>query len=89
MIEILDEAWHGSPKSIMSPMISGMACFVNTYYGKYNKKRLVEKLQDPTALGSIISGGSSGSRKGEKKYAEEIASVYNGNISENSPNYLK
>ncbi len=88
MVEILDESWNGTPESISAPMLRGMSCFVNVFFGKYDKKRLIKNLRNPTSLGLIISGGSSGSRKGEKKYAEEIAQVYNGNISDTSPNYL-
>lgn len=87
MIEILDKAWHGAPDSLTAPMLRGMAKFVDTFYGKYDKKRLISKLGRPTSIGQIISGGSSG-RKGEKKYAAEIAYVYNDHIPKNSPNYL-
>lgn len=88
LFDVLDKAWHGTPKSIEAPMINGMGCFIKTFYGKYNKNRLINKLSDPVALGLIISGGSSGSRKGEKKYAEEIANIYNGSYPEDSPNRL-
>lgn len=54
---------------------------------KYDKKRLIEKLSKPTSIGTIIAGGSSG-RKGERKYASEIVSIYNDHIPEGSANYL-
>lgn len=88
LFDVLDKVWHGTPKSIEAPMISGLGCFIDTFYGKYDKSRLIKRLSEPTSLGAIISGGSSGSRKGQRKYAEEIANIYNGNYSEDSPKYL-
>lgn len=87
MIEILDSSWHGTAESLAAPMLRGMGCFINSFYGKYDKKRLIKKLSYPTAIGTIIAGGSSG-RRGEKKYAAEILSIYNDHIQKDSPNYL-
>lgn len=88
MINILSEAWGGSPESLTSPMLRGMAHFVNTFYGEYNKKRLISKLKHPTSLGTIIAGANSGTRRGGGKVAEEIASIYNKGMATDSPNRL-
>lgn len=88
MIDILYRAWAGTPESLTSPMIRGLAMFVKTYYGEYNKDKLVEKLSKPTALGAIVSGGGSGNRRGPVKYAEEIVGVYNNSLGKDSPKRL-
>ena len=88
MLDILSKAWNGVSDSLTSPMIGGMSIFIKTFYGKYKKDRLIEKLSNPISLGKIISGGSSGTRTGAKKYAAEIVEIYNQYYDKNACHYL-
>ena len=88
MITILDLTWNGAAESLTSPMIRGMALFVNAFYGEYKRNKLIEKLSKPKSLGMIIVGGSSGARRGPKKYAEEITGIYNNGLGDDSQSLL-
>ena len=88
LVEVIAKSWHGAPESVTSPMLGGMTLFISTYYGEYRKSRLIEKLGNPTSMGKIISGGASGSKTGPKKYALEIATIYNDHMSEKGSGYL-
>lgn len=75
-MDILSSAWGGNPDSLTAPILMGLARFVKTYYGDYNKKNLTNRLHnvDPK---SIIIAGKSSMEGGNSKYAREILAVYN------------
>ena len=75
-IYILTAAWGGKKESLSSAMLNGMALFVKTYYGEYNRANLIKRLKatDPTL---IIRAGRASSAQGHTKYAREILNVYN------------
>lgn len=75
-ISVISSAWNGDPISLSAPILLGMAVFVNTYIGKYDKVRLIKKLHDVHPQ-VIITAGKANSSKSNTKYAREILIVYN------------
>ena len=73
---ILTSTWHGDQKSLTAPIINGLARFVKTYYGEYNRANLIHRLSktDPTI---IVRAGKASAAQGHTKYAREILNVYN------------
>lgn len=83
VIRILKNAWNCEQYSFDAQMLKGMAKFVETYYGKYNRTQLIKKLakQPPE---NILRAGKASVASGSAKYAREILNVYNsGKTSEN------
>lgn len=79
-ISIISAAWEGDPVSLTSPILKGMALFVNAYGGEYDKARLIRKLSKISPQ-VIIRAGRSSVASGNNKYAREILSTYNSNLS--------
>lgn len=75
-MHILALVWHGEVYSISAPMVYGMGLFVKTYYGEYERNRLVSKLSK-TYASTIITAGKASSAPGHTKYAREILNIYN------------
>ena len=75
-IYIITAAWNGKKESLSSAMLNGMALFVKTYMGEYNRAALIKRLKatDPTL---IIRAGKASAAQGHTKYAREILNVYN------------
>lgn len=75
---ILTSAWHGEQKSLTAPIINGLARFMKTYYGEYNRANLIHRLSktDPSL---IVRAGKASAAQGHTKYAREILNVYNSN----------
>lgn len=80
MISIISASWNGDPVSLSAPMLYGMAMFVNTYSGQYNRSRLIKKMSS-TLPQMIITAGKASSSKSNSKYAREIATIYNSYLS--------
>lgn len=78
VISIIAAAWNGDTDSLSSPILEGVAIFVDTYKGEYDRSKLIQKLSRKSPL-SIITAGKVSSAKGNKKYAREILSIYNSN----------
>lgn len=79
VISVISSAWNGDPVSLSAPMLYGMAIFVKTYSGEYNRGRLINKLNG-TLPQLIISAGKGSASKSNTKYAREIVAIYNKNI---------
>lgn len=75
-ISILKCAWNCEQYSLDAQMLKGMAKFVGTYHGKYNRSQLVRKLAK-TAPVNILRAGKASIGGGSAKYAREILNVYN------------
>ena len=81
VIKIIVDAWNCEQYSCCSEMLKGMAKFVEVYYGKYDYKTLIRKLQKQPPL-SIIRAGKASVVPGAEKYAREILNIYNNHLSE-------
>lgn len=75
-IDIIASAWGGDKDSLSAPILRGMAKFVKTYYGEYNKASLIRRLHNFGAQ-KIIFAGKASNETGVNKYAREILAVYN------------
>lgn len=80
VLEIIQKAWHGNPKSVKSTMIRGMAYFIWTYENGYKRNWLIEELckNDPDA---VIEGArklKDQKIKTKNDIAFKIAQIYNG-----------
>lgn len=73
---ILSEAFHGDANSLKSPMLRGMAMFVDQYRGEYVKKQLIDRLNKNGPV-AILQAGKASAANGKIKYAREILAVYN------------
>lgn len=76
LLYILTCAWGGQKESLTAPIISGLAIFIKTYYGEYNRAALIKRL-NREAPANIIRAGKASTSPGKKKYAREILNVYN------------
>lgn len=74
---IISEAWHGAKESLVAPILRGMALFVKTYYGEYDRKALIKRLNTNTTPVQIVSAGKASVASGNAKYAREILAAYN------------
>lgn len=75
-LDIISSAWGGDKDSLSAPILRGMAKFVKTYYGEYNKANLIRRLHNSGAQ-KIIFAGKASNETGVNKYAREILAVYN------------
>lgn len=73
---ILSDAFHGDANSLKSPMLRGMAMFVDKYRGEYVKKQLIDRLNKNGPV-AILQAGKASAANGKIKYAREILAVYN------------
>lgn len=78
MISIIAAAWNGDPDSLSSPMLNGIAIFIKTFDGEYDRGRLIQKLSKKSPL-VIIQAGKASNASGNNKYAREILAIYNSN----------
>lgn len=70
-------AWNGDERSVQSPMLRGMAQFVNKYKGEYDRAKLVKCLHQYYTAGEILRAAKARIEGGTTKYAQEILSAYN------------
>lgn len=86
-ISVLKEAYDGNPDAHCAAMLNGLGLFVKTYYGQYDKARLVRKLSEH-APGEIIRDARVDRSSGNRKYAVMILNIYNGSLRNPLPNRL-
>lgn len=76
MMEIVASAWAYDPKSVQATLLRGVAIFIKTYNGDYDKTSLIEKLRKETPA-NILRAGKASAEGGNAKYAREILALYN------------
>lgn len=86
-ISILKAAYDGNPEAHSAAMMSGLGMFVKTYYGQYDKARLIRKLSEH-APGEIVRDARLDRSSGVRKYAVMILNIYNGHLRNPLPNML-
>ena len=76
MLNVIREAWHGAKGSLEGGIIHGVATFYKTYYGEFNRKRLVTVLSSvsPLDIGREAKGYTI---SGKTSYARIILKLYN------------
>ena len=74
---VISESWHGAKESVVAPILTGMAIFVKAFYGEYDRKSLIKRLQTNTSPVQIVSAGKASVASGNSKYAREILNAYN------------
>lgn len=75
-LSIIYDAWNGTNDSVREEIIDGMAIFCATYFGRYNRALLVEKLQHINPI-VIVREGKASIERGAAKYAKQIQNIYN------------
>jgi len=82
VITVIARSWRGDLFSVSAPMLYGMGIFVKTYYGMYDRNRLIAKLSQIPAS-TVITAGKASSATGNAKYAREILNIYNNSAKKN------
>ena len=76
MLNIIVEAWGLGEDGLRGEVIGGLSIFMNTHKGEYDRKRLVKKLAAINPM-EIVRDGNLSTEQSKKKYARQIANVYN------------
>jgi hypothetical protein len=76
MLNIIVEAWGLDEDGLRGEIIGGLAIFINTHQGQYDRSRLVKKLAAIKPM-EIVREGNMSREQSKKKYARQIANVYN------------
>lgn len=82
MLRIIKGAWNGAPDSVSSTIISAVSRFIKTYDGKFDEKKLIQRLSKRAPV-EIIRNGRASLCKGDAKWAREILAAYNNGTSVN------
>lgn len=82
MLRIIKGAWGGAPESVSSTIISAVSRFIKTYDGKFDEKKLIQRLSKRAPV-EIIRNGRASLCKGDAKWAREILAAYNNGTSVN------
>lgn len=86
-ISVLKLAYDGNPEAHSAAFMNGLGLFVKTYFGQYDKTRLVKKLSEH-APGEIVRDARLDRSSGNRKYAVMILNIYNGSLRSPLPNML-
>lgn len=78
VISIVSAAWNGDPESLCAPILNGVAIFVDSFSGEYDRGRLIQKLNKKNPQ-VIVQAGRASSAKSNTKFAREILAIYNSN----------
>lgn len=76
-MRIIVSAWKGTPKSLLSEVIVAVCGFVNTYYGEYDRRKLVKKLSVTDPYDIVKAARSVGEDGGKKKALVLLLDIYN------------
>lgn len=78
MFRLLGETWQGDPRSVMGPILSGMALFLHTYSAELNDAAFIKRLSpiDPDEIGRRGKLDFS-TNKTALRYAKVILEKYN------------
>ena len=79
MLKILKESWDGDQDSLRAETIIAVSRFMDLYYGEYDRKRLVRRLQKTDPMKIYREGRAMGdAMSGNKKYLFQVYKIYNG-----------
>ena len=79
MMELMAATWHGTPNSLKSSMLSGMALFLKTYETELDDKSFIKRMVDVDPDEIIRRGKMDFStNRAALRYARVILSKYNG-----------
>lgn len=81
-MSILGGAWKYDKYAFRPQIIKGLAKFVEVYYGKYDKKALVDRLNNANAR-DILNVWKLSTEHGYKCIAREVLAIYNKRTSVN------
>lgn len=87
LISILKEAYGGNPDAHVAAMLNGLALFIKTYYGEYDRARLIRKLRENLPQ-DIVRNARVDRSSGNRKYAVQFLNIYNGSLRNPLPNRL-
>ncbi len=76
---IIGDAWNGKSDSLKLEIIKGVMQFVRVYHGKYNRDRLVSRLQKTPPVDIKNKVITEVNLPVGKKYINPIYQIYNGN----------
>lgn len=76
-MKIIVGAWKGKSASFISEVIVAMCSFVNTYYGEYDRRKLIKKLSFTDPYDIVKSARTIGEDGGKKKALAWLLEVYN------------
>lgn len=75
-LDVIADAWDGQKEGYSTHVMGGIALFLNTYSGEYDKERLIKKLSKVKPE-QIIRMGSDSHKRGDVPYARAILELYN------------
>lgn len=78
-------AWNGDERSVQSPMLRGMAQFVDKYKGEYDRAKLIKCLHQYYTAGELLRAAKVRIEGGTTKYAQEILAAYNAHTMKKLP----
>ena len=76
-MKIIVGAWKGRSASFISEVIVAMCSFVNTYYGEYDRRKLIKKLSFTDPYDIVKVARTIGEDGGKKKALAWLLEVYN------------
>ncbi len=82
ILHTIKSAWNGDSESLCTEIIGGMYIFCTTYRGKFDYKILEKQLSKAPYI-QIVSTGKMYKDGGDTRFAIQILSAYNKNLSRN------
>ena len=76
-MKVIVSAWKGRSASFVSEVIVAMCSFVNTYYGEYDRRKLIKKLSFTDPYDIVKAARTIGEDGGNKKALAWLLEVYN------------
>jgi hypothetical protein len=76
-LKIIVGAWKGTSQSLVSDVIVAVCAFVNTYFGDYDRRKLILKLSHTDPYDIVRISRTYGDGGGKKKALHRIVNVYN------------
>lgn len=80
MLTLIEDGWNGDPDGYIGYVMGGLALFIKTYWGKYNRKVLLAKMQKTMTAAGVISDTATVRTKTDKTIARAILNRYNANM---------
>ena len=83
-LDLVRQAWGGSPDSLRAEILQGVIRFVAVYHDEYDSKRLVGRLRRFDPLVIYREGSAIGNMPGYKRYLYQVFNIYNGSSRKNA-----
>ena len=74
-MKVIVSAWKGRSASFVSEVIVAMCSFVNTYYGEYDRRKLIKKLSFTDPYDIVKAARTIGEDGGKKKALASLSST--------------